>query len=495
MSNILLVAQREFRQIVQMKSFWLTLLLIPVALGIGSVVGKLFDDDEATKVMIIDRSGGEVAERIETSFALEDDRTALTRLSRYVRRHGLEAADPGAPWTQYDRWYTPADIETFRQSGGLDGALTKIDAIRDKDTPEFEPSEPSYEFVEPDPSLETATGEALDEAVEKIIDPKDGDEEASYVILIGADYAERPVVRLWSNDTPRSSFVTTLQDTLTTDLRGRLLAEDGLSPERAALVQTAQPAIAVTTPEPGDGARESLAVRSIVPLALAYVLLMALMLSGGWMLQSSVEERTNKLLESVLACVKAEDLMYGKLIGTVAVGLALVASWVIFAAIAAFWFSGAVSDFLRPALAPLTDPVLVIAIIYFFVAGYISISVIFLAIGSMTDSMNEAQGYFMPLTFAILLPVTFLIQAVLAGNDGPIVQVMTWIPFITPFAVLAQLGTGIELWVLIGTGLLLAAFIVVEFVYLGRLFRASLLATGQKPGLKVVFDRLRGRTS
>ena len=56
MNNILLVARREFRQIVQMKSFWVTLLLIPIALALGPIVADSLDEDEATKVMLVDRS-------------------------------------------------------------------------------------------------------------------------------------------------------------------------------------------------------------------------------------------------------------------------------------------------------------------------------------------------------------------------------------------------------------------------------------------------------
>ena len=66
-------------------------------------------------------------------------------------------------------------------------------------------------------------------------------------------------------------------------------------------------------------------VRSILPLAAAYLLMMGLMLSGSWMLQGTVEERSNKLLETVLACVSPEELMYGKLLGTVGVGLSMIA--------------------------------------------------------------------------------------------------------------------------------------------------------------------------
>ena len=87
--------------------------------------------------------------------------------------------------------------------------------------------------------------------------------------------------------------------------------------------------------------------------------------------------------------------------------------------------------------------------------------------------------------------VFFLIQAILAGNSGWIVQVLTWVPLWTPFTVLARLGMGIEWWEMVGSGVLLAGAIVIELVLIGRLFRASLLSTGQKPSLKRVIERLR----
>jgi ABC-type Na+ efflux pump permease subunit len=120
-----------------------------------------------------------------------------------------------------------------------------------------------------------------------------------------------------------------------------------------------------------------------------------------------------------------------------------------------------------------------------------AISIVFVAIGAMADSMSEAQGYLMPVLLAILLPVTFLLQAIIAGNSGPMVQVLTWVPIWTPFAILARLGMGIPTLELVGAGLVLAVFIVLEVIFLGRLFRASLLAQGQKPGLKQMIERLR----
>ena len=114
-----------------------------------------------------------------------------------------------------------------------------------------------------------------------------------------------------------------------------------------------------------------------------------------------------------------------------------------------------------------------------------------LAIGGMSDSMREAQGYLMPVLLAILMPITFLMQAIIAGTGGVMVEILTWVPLWTPFAVLARLGVGIPTWEVIGSGLVLAAFTALSLIMVGRLFRASLLAQGQRPNLREVIARMR----
>ena len=490
MNNILLVAKREIRQILAMKSFWLTLLILPVALALGPIFAESLDDNEPTRVILIDRSESGAGEALRQRFAEDDDRNTVRDLSRYVQRYDLENADPQAVWTQHDRWYTAADIAAFRAAGGADAAIAKIDAVRPEGTPAFEADPPLYAFDPAPPELEGQSGEGFASAAQDLFD-SDAEDAPETVVLIGESYPEDPRIGLYSANQPPSSFVAAMQETLTGDLRTRLLAERGITGADAAAIQSAVPAIAVTTPPPGDGAREALLVRSIVPLALAYILMMSLMLSGSWMLQGSIEERSNKLLESLLACIKPEELMYGKLLGGLSVGLLMIAVWAGCAAVAAFATQGVIADMIRPALEPVSSPGAILTILYFFVAGYVGISMIFVAIGAMVDSMSEAQGYLMPVLLAILLPITFLLQSILAGKDGWIVQVLTWVPLWAPFTVLARLGMGIETWVLIGTGVLLAATIALELVFLGRLFRASLLATGQKPTLGRMIERLR----
>jgi ABC-type Na+ efflux pump permease subunit len=492
MKNVLIVAAREFRQIASMKSFWLTLLILPLALGIGPLAQRFLKDDAAARVMIIDRTGGGEAEAIAARLTLDHNREVLTKLSRYVERHHLESADPQALWAQHDRWYSDADVQRFAAAGGAAAVAGKLKQAAPKGTPEFEAPPADYEIVPVRPEIAKAPDAALGDALQPLLDPKEkGAKPLNYAVLVPEEFGPSPVVRLWANNQPSASFVTAVQDVLTRDLRARFLQAQGVSEAAAAQAGTIAPALAISTPPPGGGAREAMLVRSILPLAAAYLLMMSLMLSGSWMLQGTVEERSNKLLETVLACVSPEELMYGKLLGTVGVGIFMILVWIACGVFAAYATQGAIADMIRPALDPLTSPGTIAAMIYFFVVGYVTISVFFLAIGAMSDSMREAQGYLMPVLLAILLPITFLIQAVISGSTGIGIEVLTWVPIWTPFAVLARLGTGIPMWEVVGTAIVLAVFTAIELVLLGRLFRASLLSQGQHPGLREVIARMR----
>ncbi|QPC98671.1 ABC transporter permease [Qipengyuania soli] len=493
MDNVLLVAKREFRQIVAMKSFWLTLLLLPAALAIGPLFARGLDEPESQRVVVIDRAGGTVSDAIAARFGMEADRHMMRDLARYVQKHRIEGKIPDAKWAKSDRWFSDTDVLAFRKEGGVDAAITRIDAIRGKDTPEFKSHAPAYVVARADERLTQAGDDALQDGVDDLFrqNKENKDIGADYVVLVGSEFPRDPNVRLWSSEQPDSDFVQTIQDVLTGELRLGLLQSRGVARDEARVIQDARPAIAVTAPPPGGGAKEAVLIRSILPLAAAYILMLSLLMSGSWMLQGSVEERSNKLIESLLACIRPDELMYGKLLGSLAVGLSMIGVWVICAAVAAFATQGAIADMIRPALEPLTSPFNIVTMIYFFILGYVAISIIFVAIGALADSMSEAQGYLMPVMLLILLPITFLINSVVAGKEGLFIQVLTWVPLWTPFAVLARLGMGIEVWVVLATGAFLAAFVILELVFLGRLFRASLLATGQKPGLRQLVERLK----
>nr|WP_245198011.1 ABC transporter permease [Sphingomonas kaistensis] len=478
-----------------MRSFWLTLLILPIAFALAPLTQRFMGDSDPDRVMIVDQAAFGAGRQITERLRLDEDRRAMSDLARYVERHKL-AAPADEPWSRNDRWFSDAEVQRFGAEGGVTAALARLKPAMPADIPEFERPEPRFEIVTPPADFSRLQGPALDQRLETLLRPGEGSkaEPIDVVVIIPADFIRTGTARLSSSGRPNTQFVAIVQDVLTRSLRQVLLSAEGVSPDVATAAATVTPNLLIAQPVPGSGAREALLVRSILPLASCYLLMMALMLSGSWMLQGTIEERSNKLLETVLATISPEQLMYGKLLGTVAVGLTMIAVWIGCGAFAAFATQGAIADLIRPALAPLTSWTTIAAMIYFFIAGYLAISVFFLAVGAISDSMNDAQGYLMPIILAILLPITILIQGIVDGGKGIGVTIMTWVPIWTPFAVLARLGTGIQAWEVIGSGLLLAAFVALQMLLLGRLFRASLLAQGQKPGLKELAARL-GRRS
>ena len=211
--------------------------------------------------------------------------------------------------------------------------------------------------------------------------------------------------------------------------------------------------------------------------------MVTVMVTGSMMLQSVIEERSNKLLESVLACIRPSDLMYGKLLGLGAIGVTIIAVWVGAAVFAAFSVQGMVADIVKPSLGAFNEPWMIIAMMYYFFAGYLIISMLYLAIGALSNSLQDAQSYLMPVIFLITLPVVFMMVQVVQTPNGTLPVVMSWIPLYTPFAMLARMTAGVSMMEVLATGAMLAVFVVIEMYLLGRVFQASLLRTGQPPKL------------
>jgi ABC-2 type transport system permease protein len=212
------------------------------------------------------------------------------------------------------------------------------------------------------------------------------------------------------------------------------------------------------------------------------------------MLQGVLEERSNRLLESVLACISPGELMYGKLFGLAAVGMTIILVWLGFALGAAFAIPGTVADVLRPSLAAFSQWWVAPALIFYFITGYLIISMIYLAIGALSTSLQDAQAYLMPVIFVITLPIVFMMISVVQDPDGWLPRLLSWIPVYTPFAMLGRLGGGVSLVEVLGTGATLAVFVVLQMWVLGRLFQSSVLNTGQQPALISAIKSLFGRT-
>lgn len=498
MRAVMLVAARDFRQIVATRGFWVMLMIVPLALAV-SIFGSLVFGPQNTSAFSLVDASGRYGSRIERRLELDYQREVLRNLSTYVDRWKLASVAPSEPWAQRGAWASDAEVARFAAEGGASAALRRLQPHLPDEATAFKP--PPRFFVEiPPPGGASADkgpdafGRALAGALQGDVATPAGKKPFALAVYIPKDFGEPgSVVRIWTNGRPDGGLIGAVRGELTSALRQSALQASGLSADAATKIQALTAPVQVNEP-PAGGGRGRVLTRSLVPLALVYLLLISALTTGSLMLQGLIEERSNKLIESVLACIRPEELMYGKLLGLGGVGLCIVAAWAGCAVGAAFAAPGVVSDLLRPSLTALDDPLLVAALIFYFLSGYLVVSMLFLAIGSLSDSMQDAQSYLTPVLMLIMLPVVFTMQATVRSPDSVLPHVLSWIPLYTPFAMLARLGAGVPLPEMLGTGAVLIAFMALELLLLGRLFRASLLSAGQ-PSRAELFARLMFRTA
>jgi ABC-2 type transport system permease protein len=493
MSAKLLVALREFRQICATRSFWITLLLMPLAIVISQVSVRLLQPPPGVAVVVVDQTG-RYQGAIQQRFAFDRDQEVLNALAAYAGRWRIAPTGPGAVWGAGPRLFTPTDVAAFEAAGGLAAAQAELAKLKPSGATDFKAPKPSIIPIAPPQGLVVdkgpdAFGASLTPQLKTSVPTSVGPRKIGLGVYIPSDYGAPGVAaRLFTDGTSRPMLTDSVRQELTAISRADALRASGLDAAALARIQAVRAPIEIKAP-PEGASRARMMLHSALPLALAYLLLLSIMTSGAWMLQGLVEERSNKLLEAVLACVTPDDLLFGKLIGVLGVGLVMMGAWIAFAVGAAFSVQGAVADFVRPALSSVSSPGIVVALAYYFLAGYLAISMMFLAVGAVSDSMRDAQAYLTPMILLIVIPFVLIAQSVLLNPEGPLPRVLSWVPIYAPFAMMARLGGGVPAWELVGSGVVLAGFIGLEFVLISRIFRASLLQTGQTGGFKALLRR------
>ena len=319
MRSILLIAIREYRQIASTRGFWVMLLVLPAVIAITQVAGRFMRPQLNSAYVLVDASN-QYAPAIEHRIEINRQRFELSDLSAYVQRWEAGSSKPDAVWAKGERYFTDEQIEQFMAEGGAPAALELIKPKLPKDAPVYEVDPPVFVRADLPADVEANQGaarlaEGLAPYLKDVIETGDGERPLALAVYIPPDVGPAAPIRMWTNGTPNTSLIDSVRTEVVRIERMKMLEAGGMSPELAAqLVDTNVP-LQVSAPPQGEG-RELVAIRSVLPLALAYLLMVTTMVTGSMMLQSVIEEKSNKLLESVLACVKPSELMYGKLLRT-----------------------------------------------------------------------------------------------------------------------------------------------------------------------------------
>ena len=278
----------------------------------------------------------------------------------------------------------------------------------------------------------------------------------------------------------------------------------------------------------------------IISMLLGIIIWMFIMMFGGQVMSSVIEEKSSRVVEVLISSVKAVDLMFGKIIGIALVALTQFLLWIVLTVIltsAASMFMGkdmlksfsgdpqmmaqtvgmtpeqmeaiggvvaatdttateainSQPDGLQTVMSTLSNipwTKLIISFLIFFILGYLLYASLYAAIGSAVESVEDTQQLQMPITIPLMIAYLIILMA-FQNPDSPVVVWASMIPFTSPIVMLARIPYGVPMWQLIVSIVLLFLTFIACAWLSAKIYKVGILMFGKKSSFKDLWNWLK----
>lgn len=457
MKKVLQVARREFVSTALTKGFIVGALVLPAVFAlIMPLIGFLFDQAKAPaevgRVAIIDRT-----------------RMLDELLSERLRPEALAAARNG----------TLEELSQTAQGGEEQPEVGQVAQVADAllgETPRF--------------SVDILDAEADVEAAQDLLrqEPENEEDRTLALVEIDADAVARPEGQpefggysLYTRPKVDPRTTNTIERTVERaikDVRYELAGMDREELRRLTSVGHRDVQEVTET-----GTRESNQVlQFVLPGAVLVLLFMGVMTGGQYLLTTTVEEKASRVVEVLLSAVSPMELMFGKILGQMFVGLCLLLVYTGVGLFAMLWF----------ALADLIDWTDLVYMFIFFLIAYTIIASLMAAIGAAVNEMREAQSLMAPVMMALIFAFYLSFPAMMSPS-APWAVALSFIPPFSPFTMLIRIASTEppptwQIWLSIAIGVVFAYGCV---WFAAKVFRVGLLMFGKPPNFKTLIKWVR----
>jgi ABC-2 type transport system permease protein len=509
-----LVAWREYAENVKTRGFWVGLLLFPLIVFLSVEVPILLEQ-KATPVryfILVDPSR-DLAPAIEAALEKSYQRQVLAALKAYARKNAVpmtnSAALRPAPALEDLNEGDTRFLETFVAKGGRGSFLAQLQPRLRPGAPPFqEPRRPFVQVKLPstiNPKAELASiADDLKPYLrqDKLLEADGLPVPLAAAILIPPDFesqivrprtgspaaslrppaAPRPI-QYWSANASDPRLREEVERAANAEIRRREYLARGMDAGAIEQVERTYIPFASLDPKKEKGL-EAIGtldtIRHWAPSGFVYLLWVAIFSVMQMLLSNTIEEKSNRIIEVLLSSVTPGELMIGKLFGIAAVGLTMVGAWVAALFGILSWKSGGASELTGQVLVVLRTSNLVPVFAVYFLLGYLMYAAFILSIGSVCNTLKEAQNYMAAMTLLMMVPLMTL-AFIPKDPNGLLARVLSWIPIYTPFIMMNRATADPPLIDLVGTLVLLLATTIGALYMAGRIFRIGILRTGQPP--------------
>lgn len=526
----LLIASREYLENVKTKGFWIGVLLVPIVFFIIFHVSSRLATATPTRYYLLIDQSGQYAESVEIAIRREHQRRVMQDFMRYLQENRLDQPDNSfsrEPATQLDQLIDDfgndevATLDEWLSNGGLNFALQMSRASLRPDAPAF--SEPRPQFIAaPMPAgLDiNAPAQTIVETLRPYLNGErrlqvDGERVSLFaLILIPADVSTdivRPAtlqgvitdtsgprgVQYWAGNLTDTRLSNAIQTSINNAIRQQEYTNRGIDITDVRDVQRTR--LPVSRLDPGKAAGSeavSLAdtFRQWAPMGFVYLIFISLMQSVQYLLSNTIEEKSNRIIEVLLASVTPGELMMGKLLGIGATGITTILAWIVSFFVFIQLYQTVETAMIVQVLDVLLSSDLIPYFVFYYLCCYALYAGIFLAIGSLCNTLKEAQSLMMPLMMVLVIPILTM-SFIAQDPNGTLARTMSWIPLFTPFTMMNRAAAQPPMFDVVGTTVLLIMTTVAVLWLSGRVFRQGILRTGQPPRVIELWRMMRRRSS
>lgn len=443
MSRILLIARREFMAYARTVGFWLSLLAFPMFAVLGGAIPFLMDNADPVRAVVLIEEGPQAAGlalAVETRLADEAERMA--ERAREAAQAAAERA--GAP------------------PGTAESAIAQMARQR-------------MRIVEAPADLAAASsGEARDALVRRYLTDETPEAQRLDAVVFLDRNADGPSARVWAARATDDTVEDFVRGALRDANRDAVLTEAGIDPAVVEATDRFRPEVTLFSPRSADGGEVSFRDRlpGIIGLAFSFLLWSLIITGASILLNSVMEEKSNKILEVLLSSASPTEILTGKVLGVAMLTVSVLLVW---GGIGAVGLAMSVPETALDIWDVLTTDGLIFYFLAYIVGGYLMYAVLFAAIGAFCETPRDAQTLMGPIMMVLVIPI-LVVQFALVNPDAPMVRFMSWVPFFTPFLMAARAPSGPPMVEIVGTmaGMFAVALLMVWLA--GRAFRAGALS-------------------
>lgn len=219
-----------------------------------------------------------------------------------------------------------------------------------------------------------------------------------------------------------------------------------------------------------------------VPLGFMMLLWISTLTGGQFLLTSTIEEKSNRVMEVLLSAVSPMQLMTGKILGQMAASMCIL-----------LLYSGTgISALIFFAQQDLIDWVNLLYLVCFFFIAFFTLASLMAAIGSAVTDIHEAQALMTPVMLVIMTPM-LLMMPIISNPKGNMATAMSFIPIINPFVMVLRIASTDPPppWQILAALAVGAVTVLVMLRLAAKVFRVGVLMYGKPPNIATLIRWIR----